>query len=413
VSAGESPRALLDEACFGATLSPKARVSTRMRIVIDGFPLRVGSAGIGMYTQELLGALTRVAPEHECYLADFGPRLSTTKLCPGLPEGDYKAEIGRLVARVTPAWKALPLALRESLTRLQAARLGADLYFGTNFFGVFHPSFKTIITVHDMSHVHYPRETYPPMYRKLTKNLPQDASRAHAILADSESTKHDTMTYLGVPPAKVHVIYSGVSRLFRPIASEAERAVCRRRYALPTRFLLYLGTVEPRKNVLRLLEAFRLLSADPRFQHHLVMAGGRGWRDTSIQRTLASFPQRTRIVLTGWVEQADLPALYSMADVFVYPSLYEGFGLPVVEAMACGTPVITSNVSSLPEVAGDAALLVDPRSTDSIALAVRRLIEDPGLTESLRKKGLNRARLFSWESSARRALEIFTRVVRG
>ncbi len=382
-----------------------------MRIVIDGFPLRVGSAGIGTYTLELLGALTRVAPEHEYYLADFGPKLTAARLHSRPGASDYEAEIGDLVARIPLAWKAVPFALRQSLTRLQAARLGADIYFGTNFLGVFHPSFRTVITVHDMSHVHYPGETYPPMYRRLTRELPRDASRAHAILADSESTKRDTVRYLGVPPAKVHVVYSGVSGVFQPIVSEAERAVCRRRHGLPTRFLLYLGTVEPRKNVLRLLEAFRLLSADPRFQQDLVIAGASGWRDASIQRALASFPRRTRVVLTGWVERALLPVLYSMADVFVYPSLYEGFGLPVVEAMACGTPVVTSNVSSLPEVAGDAALLVDPESVEEIAAAIRRLVEDSHFAQSLRERGFERARAFSWESAAGKALEVFAQAV--
>ncbi len=382
-----------------------------MRIVIDGFPLRVGSAGIGTYTLELLGALTRVAPEHEYYLADFGPKLTAARLHSRPGASDYEAEIGDLVARIPLAWKAVPFAVRRSLTRLQAARLGADLYHGTNFLGIFHPSFRTVITVHDLSHIHYPLDTHPFMYRKLTRSLPRHAARAQAILADSESTKTDAIAHLDLPASKVHVIYGGVSRLFRPVSEADVRDECRRRYSLPDRFLLNVGTIEPRKNLLRLLEAFRLLSADPRFQHDLVIAGGRGWRDASIQEALASFSRRTRVVVTGRVERAHLPALYSMADVFVHPSLYEGFGLPVVEAMACGTPVVTSNVSSLPEVAGEAALLVDPESVEEIAAAIRRLVEDSHLADSLRERGFERARAFSWESAAGKTLEVFGQVV--
>lgn len=383
-----------------------------MRIVIDGFPLRIGSAGIGTYTLELLGALTRVAPSHDYYLADFGARLSAAKVRSGPEAGDCRDQARGLVARVPLAWKAVPFSLRRAVIRAQAAGLGADLYLGTNFLGVFHQSFRTMITVHDMSHVHYPHATHPFMSRKLAKDLPGDADRAHAILVDSEATKRDVVAHLRVPRSKVHVVFAGVSDLFRPVVDEHLREDCRLRHALPARFLLYVGTVEPRKNIARLLEAFRLLTEDPSFEHDLVIAGGKGWRDEAIRRLLARFPRKERVILTGWVARDDLPILYSMADAFVFPSLYEGFGLPVLEAMACGTPVITSAVSSLPEVAGGAALLVDPGSSEDIATAVRRLVGDASLAESLRRKGRLRAGAFSWEASARRVLEVFAQILR-
>ncbi len=382
-----------------------------MKVVVDAFPLRVGSAGIGAYTLELLGALTREAPGHDYFLADLGPRLSAAQLRSGSGAAACEAQIRELVARVPLAWKAMPGALRRSLIRVHAARLRADIYFGTNFFGAFHPSFRTVITIHDLSHIHYPHDTYPMMYRKLTRALSRDAAQAHAIVAVSECTKRDVVSRLGVPAAKVHVAHNGVSGLFRPVTEPALLADCRRRYALPEHFFLHVGTLEPRKNVPRLLEAFRLLTEAPSFRHCLVLVGGRGWRDRSIRHALASFPRRDRIVLTGWVDREDLPALFSLADVFVYPSLYEGFGLPVLEAMACGTPVITSNASALPEVAGDAALLVDPNSTQEIASAMRRLVEDVGAAASLRQKGFLRARAFPWAASARRVLHVFEEVL--
>ena len=307
----------------------------------------------------------------------------------------------------------MPFRLRRALTRVQAVHVHADVYFGTNFLGLFHPSFKTVITVHDLSHVHYPDSTNPFMYRKLRRSLAHHASRAHAILADSATMQRAIIAHLDVPTVKVHVVPGGVSDLFGPSIGEGLRERCRQLYSLPGRFLLCVGTVEPRKNLPRLLEAFRLLIEDPSFQHSLVVVGARGWRDKVIRKALVGFPSKERLVLTGRVEREHLPVLYSLADALVYPSLYEGFGLPVLEAMACGTPVITSTGSSLPEVAGDAALLVDPESVQQIATAMDRLVRDGELAASLRRRGLIRATAFSWDASARKVLELCDRIVRG
>jgi glycosyltransferase involved in cell wall biosynthesis len=382
-----------------------------MRIVVDGFPIRVGSAGIGTYTSELLGALTRAAPTNEYYLADLGPKLSRAKVSPE-PDGSRRHGIVAMLDGVPLIWKAAPPALRRSLIRLETARLGADLYFGTNFLGIFHPRFKTVIAVHDMSHALYPLDAYPPMCRRLVRHLRAHAERADAILTVSEAAKEDVITHLRVMPDKVHAVHNGVSALFRPVTEDAARTACRQRYALPERFLLHVGTLEPRKNLLRVLEAFRLLTEEPWFHHQLVIAGGRGWRDAPILRALTSFPRKDRLSVIGRVSSDDLPILYSMAELLVYPSLYEGFGLPVVEAMACRTPVITSNVSSLPEVAGDAALLVDPESVHEIAAAIERVLTDRDLAASLRRRGVMRATAFSWETAAHRVMELFERVVR-
>jgi glycosyltransferase involved in cell wall biosynthesis len=168
-----------------------------------------------------------------------------------------------------------------------------------------------------------------------------------------------------------------------------------------------VGTVEPRKNLVRLLEAFNALTAAGGFGHGLVITGGKGWHDAAILKALETIKARDRVFLTGFVPAEELPALYSLADLVVYPSLYEGFGMPVLEAMACGTPVVTSNVSSLPEVAGDAALLVDPHSTDDLVDAIRKGLRDEGLRSAMRQKGLVQASRFSWEKSAQQALTLF------
>jgi glycosyltransferase involved in cell wall biosynthesis len=381
-----------------------------MRVVVDGFPIRVGSAGIGTYSAELLGALTRVAPWHEYYLADFGPALRLARVALRSTPSDVLADIRERAARVRLPWKALPPGVRRQLTRWQCARLGASVYLATNFLGVFHPAFKTVVIIHDLSHVHYPEDTYPAMSRRLARDLPLHATRAHAVIADSESTQRDVVAHLGLPPARVQVAYPGVSDLFRPVTDPIVRDGCRRRYALPERFLLHVGTIEPRKNLLRLLEAFGILTTDPQFTLDLVLVGGKGWRDAGIVRAIDDFPRRDRIVLTGRVPREDLPVLYSLADVFVFPSLHEGFGLPVLEAMACGAPVVTSTVSALPEVAGDAALLVEPESAEQIASAVGRLVGDQDLAEALRRRGLERAAAFPWDATARSVLEVLEHV---
>jgi glycosyltransferase involved in cell wall biosynthesis len=381
-----------------------------MKVVVDGFPIRIGSAGIGTYTRELLGALTRVAPAHEYYLADLGPRLGAARV-PQLGPGEYDAWIERLAGSVPRAWKVLPNRVRNFWIARQAADLGAAVFLATNFLGVFHRTFRTVLTVHDLSHVHHPQDTYPAMARKLARDLPRQVDRAHAILADSESTKRDVIAHLGVPRPRIHVVYPGVASSFRPVGDKAAQEACRRRYGLPERFLLHVGTLEPRKNLTRLIEAFRRLTEEPRFDLGLVLVGGKGWHDDAITRAIDEFPRAGRIVLTGRVPREDLPLIYSLAEVFVFPSLYEGFGLPVLEAMACGTPVITSSVSSLPEVAGDAALLVDPESVTEIAAAVRGVTADPELSGLLRRLGLARAAAFPWDATARKISALFEETV--
>ena len=204
---------------------------------------------------------------------------------------------------------------------------------------------------------------------------------------------------------KVTVIHQGVSGFFRP-SDEADVLRVREKLGLPERFVLYLGTLEPRKNLPRLIRAFSHIADE--VPHSLVIAGGKGWRVGKAVEIPSSLEDR--VLLTGFVPGADLPALYSAAEVFAYPSLYEGFGLPVVEAMACGTPVLTSSVASLPEVAGDAALLVDPLSEEGMARVLKRLCEDDALRESLSSEGLERASLYSWDGCARAVLGVYESV---
>jgi glycosyltransferase involved in cell wall biosynthesis len=215
---------------------------------------------------------------------------------------------------------------------------------------------------------------------------------------------------LDVEPNRVAVVYGGVDSGFHPIEDEATLQAARVKYGLFSPFILYVGTIEPRKNLGRLLRAYTRLRAKYKTPHRLVVAGGLGWLYQDVLREIDELASEHEVIFLGRVPDEDLPTLYSLADVFAFPSLYEGFGLPPLEAMACGVPVVCSNTSSLPEVVGDAGILVSPYDIDALSEAIAGLLEDPARRSELAARGRERARLFTWERSARQLLAIYKRV---
>jgi glycosyltransferase involved in cell wall biosynthesis len=288
--------------------------------------------------------------------------------------------------------------------RFSAALDTMDIVWGTNYTlpDIGRSSCKRILTVHDMAWTRYPDAIQAPMLRILS-GLAEHVESADRVLVVSEATKQDLIRHCRVDSRKVRVIYNGVSERFRPLTESLDSV--RLRYNLPERFVLFVGTVEPRKNLARLVEAFDRVGR--KIEHSLVVVGAKGWKTSPIYREISRSPLRDRIHVAGFVADGDLPAVYNLADAFVYPSLYEGFGIPVVEAMACGIPVVTSDVSALPEVAGDAALLVDPFDSGALAEALERIVHDEPLRDSLRSKGIERARRFSWDTSAAHVIQCF------
>jgi glycosyltransferase involved in cell wall biosynthesis len=212
-----------------------------------------------------------------------------------------------------------------------------------------------------------------------------------------------------VPPEKITVIYEAADTRFR-LQPPQTMADVRARYRLPDRYLLFVSTIEPRKNLIRLLAAFERLQAAG-LTDALVIVGKRGWLYDNFFAALEASPAKQAVIFPGWVADADLPAIYGGAQVFAFPSLFEGFGLPVLEAMACGTPVVCSNSSSLPEVADDAALLVDPLDVDALTGALERLLRDPALAADLRARGLAQAARFSWARAAAETIAIYHRLI--
>jgi glycosyltransferase involved in cell wall biosynthesis len=267
-----------------------------------------------------------------------------------------------------------------------------------------------VLTIHDLSFLRVPECADPRLRWSLGLVVPRSVRRADFLLADSESTRRDLIELLGVPPDRVQVIYGGVDTRFAPVEdSEALRRV-RETYAGGRPFILAVGTLEPRKNYPTLIRAFAQARQAARLPHALVIVGRKGWVYEPIFAAVDELSLHDHVLFPGFVPDEELPALYSAADMLVTPSFYEGFGLPALEAMACGTPVIVSDVSSLPEVVGDAGVRIDPRDEAGLAEAMVRVAQDSALRAALRGAGRERAREFTWEGAARELLVVYTRV---
>ncbi|MFH1084173.1 MAG: glycosyltransferase family 1 protein, partial [Chloroflexota bacterium] len=270
----------------------------------------------------------------------------------------------------------------------------------------------TVVTIHDLAVFLFP-ELFRPARRLYQQTLTRaSVRRAAAVIAVSASTRDDVLTLLGLETERVAVIHNGVGDEMRPCADSAALAAFRRRHGLPERLILYVGTLEPRKNLVTLIEAYAQVCQRAGGDHALVLAGGKGWYYDAIYAAVERLGLRQRVILPGFVPQAELALWYNSATLFVYPSLYEGFGLPPLEAMACGTPVIVARTSSLPEVVGDAGLCCDPRRPDELAEAMVALLEDPARRATLAAQGVARAAAFSWGATAGATARLYHQVLK-
>jgi len=377
-----------------------------MHIGIDYTAAVWQGAGIGRYTRALVGALLRLDRENRytlLYAAGFPGRPA--------PFLDHVAALRQDHAHVR--LRPLPLSDRYLAIAWQRLRLPVpveafcgrlDLFYSPDF--VLPPQWagQRILTVHDLAYLIYPECSVPSLGWYLHRAVPRSIARADLVLADSACTRQDVIRLLKVPPEKVQVLYLGVEPTYRPLEGTSQLAAVRTRYSLPGRFLLTVGTVEPRKNLPRLFEALAGLPETLRVP--LLVAGKPGWLYEESFAAVERLGLQDTVRFLGFVPEQDLPALYNLALAVVYPSLYEGFGLPPLEGMACGTSVLTSNVSSTPEVVGEAAVLVDPLDVESIRAGLRTLLSDQDLRTRLRAAGLERAGRFTWEKAARRLLEM-------
>jgi glycosyltransferase involved in cell wall biosynthesis len=270
------------------------------------------------------------------------------------------------------------------------------------------PPRRSVVTIHDLGFLHHPEAhtRIQQVYYRLFTRL--SARRATGIIAISEATKRDLQRFYGTPAEKITVIYHGVHERFKPVVDRSMLEQTWQRYGITPPYLLFVSTVQPRKNVSRLIEAYaeaRLVVGGEEMPR-LVLAGKRGWMTEQIERRAAELGITDSVHFTGYVHDSDLPALLSGALGYITPSLYEGFGMTVLEAQACGTPVLASNVSSLPEVVGDAGVLFDPYDVTAIRNAIARLVQDAGLRAELRERGLRHAADWTWERTARQTLAV-------
>jgi glycosyltransferase involved in cell wall biosynthesis len=258
-----------------------------------------------------------------------------------------------------------------------------------------------------LSFVRVPETASPRLKTYLDAVVPRSVARADHILADSQATKDDLIDLYNTPPEKITVQLSGVDQRFQRVNDTGEQTAIRQKYNLGDRpYIFACGTVQPRKNYSRLIEALARLRAQ-NYDLNLVIAGGKGWLEDPMYATIRNTDMSDYVHLIGFADDADLPALYSAAACFALPSLYEGFGLPVLESMACGTPVVTSQISSLPEVAGDAALMIDPYDLEQLTTALIRLIDDQTLQAQLIEAGLRRAGQFTWKTAAQHLKRVY------
>jgi glycosyltransferase involved in cell wall biosynthesis len=369
-----------------------------MRICIDTSPAVHRRAGLGRYAYELTSALLAADAVNQ-YVA-FYHRPEDAHIDPPLDR------IPHLTTSLdTKPWRLA--ALLGQYLRIPQDRMfpGIDLFHATDHLLPRLSRVKSVFTLHDLIFRLYP-ETHKPLNRWfLTLTMPRFLQAADAVITVSRHTATDAMRFYGLDEKKIHVIHEGVNPLFRPASTEAIARV-RQKYALPDRFILSLGTIEPRKNLTALLDAYRTLRGAGS-DVGLVFAGKKGWLYEGFFRRLRELGLEDEVVFTGFVDDADLPALYSAAELFVFPSLYEGFGLPVLEAMACGTAVISSNAASLPEVSGDAALLVDPTGVADLAGAIEEVLDNGVHREELEGKGPEQAAKFSWDKAAEQTLQVY------
>ena len=375
-----------------------------MRICLDASPAVYGRGGIGRYTLELIRALMALGGGIE--LTIFYNRARRGKDATGPHLVPPLEDLPRLTTPLPDKPWRLSVLLAHLLRRPQDRLLpGVDLFHATDHVLPCLAGVRTVFTLHDLTFRLCP-ETHSPANRwYLTLMMGRFLRAAGAVIAVSECTRQDAVRLYGLEESRVRVIYPGVGPQFRP-ADPGKVASVRRRYGLPERLILYVGTIEPRKNLPALLRAYSALRQRG-CEHRLAIVGREGWRSHSFWATLRELGLGGELLIPGYVPDADLPALYSAAEVFVFPSLYEGFGLPVLEAMACGTPVVCSAASSLPEAAGEAALLVPAGDATALAAAIERVLADPALRARLREEGLARARRFTWEAAARATLEVY------
>jgi len=375
-----------------------------MRIAINCQILSVNSLGVGRYTENLVKALADVDEENH-YLLLVNSRVNLAKL----PQQDnfeiLTTEMPIFGTKTRILWEQfwLPFSLvgkEVDLVHFPDLSLPVLPLLDCPY----------VVTIHDLTHYAF-REAYTLgkiLYKRCT--TPVAVRGASRIIADSESTKQDIVKTLAVSGRRIATVYPGLIEMFKPITRKEQLEETRAKFHLPPRYILHVGSIDPRKNLVTLLKAYANLK-EANLPHKLIVVGPKEFNYAPILEAAQSLDMADRIVFLGFVSNEDLVNIYNMAELFVFPSIHEGFGFPPLEAMACAVPVITSNTSSLPEIVGDAALLVDPYDTQGLVAAMLRVLTDDRLRNEMSQRGLFRAKLFSWRKAAEETVKVYKEAV--
>jgi len=370
-----------------------------MHIAIDARRICDEHAGMGVYTFNLINNLQKIDEEN-----DYTVILNPLKNKIVETNGNFKKYVTPISIEnhiVGDLWRNfyLPHQLHKNKV---------DVFHDPGYFlPVINGGYRSVVTVHDLVVFSFPQTNSKKYFWYMKQMTSIGAKNADIIVADSYHTKEDLIKILNIPKEKIRVVYLATDKHLKPTKDKKKLEEVKKKYHIDGKYILCVSTIEPRKNLPRLLSAYHQLRKETNLEHKLVVCGTFGWLFGDIFTTIDRLNLRDDVIFTGYIEDEELPHLYSAADLFVFPSLYEGFGLPALEAMACGIPVITSNSSSLPEILGDAGIMIDPYKPDDLSEAISKVLSDEKLRNKMKAKSLERSKKFSWEQTAQQTLEIY------
>jgi glycosyltransferase involved in cell wall biosynthesis len=376
-----------------------------MKIAIDIRTILPTRSGVGNYVLHLIDNLLRVDSESTYF---FISRTKNLALIDNLEKRGVP-----LITFFSHENHPLGDLWEHFILPLRLKKFGVEIFHGPASLIPFRKkNFRVVVTIHDLVAFLFPN-TIPLKYGAYMRYLLRYAvRRADKIISVSNHTREDLIRILKVPSEKITVVHEAPTPLFRSLDRAWAREQLKNRYGLQKKFIYHLGNIEPRKNLIVLLQAFGQVCRQIHNEYVLVLSGQPGWLTGNLQRFLARYPFKERIIFTGYVPREDLPLFMNGAELFVFPSLYEGFGLPVLEAMNCGTPVITSNRSSIPEIVGSAAVMIDPEDPAALAEMIVSLLRRPEEREKMSRLGLEQAGRFTWEEAARKTLAVYQSIKR-
>ena len=370
-----------------------------MKFGFDARCLIGQQTGVGRYLYNLISSMLIVEDKRNDYILYVNDRAGQPMF------KHYSSILIKELRSPTLLWKHLRLPISLAFDKV-------DLVHSPSYTTPFMTSCKSVVTIHDVIFANHPEWCSKRQYLRFKHFVRIAAKQSDAIIVDSNTTRREVLDLTEVPEHKIHVIYLAVDRIYHQIKDEKNYEYLKDKYDFRDNYILFVGSIHPRRNIHRFLKAFSILKNEDKIPHKILLTGLVLDYKKEIGDLIESLDLIDSVKLLGFVPDEDLVGLYSFADLFIYPSLYEGFGLPVIEAMACGTPVITSNISSLPEVSGDAAILVDPYNILEMAEAMGNILSNSALREKLIEKGFERVKHFHWEKTAKETLNVYNKVLK-